>query len=353
MDKLVADMIADYDHAGILDRRPPEFIQTQETTSTLYFPGKVIAHQSTERLFIADSGHNRIVVSSLDGKLQLVVGSGNASLRDGSLEQAQFNNPQGMALWGNVLYVADTDNHAIRRIDLAKGKVTTVAGSARQGAHIQAGGSARLMDMRSPWDLALWNNILYIAMAGMHQLWALDLITKELRAHAGTGHEAIVDGGLAQAALAQPSGITCIDGRLYFVDSETSSVRWADTDPNGRVGTIAGRGLFDFGDMDGWGDLVRLQHPLGICAYEDVIYIADTYNNKVKRVLPSSRSVQTIAGTGKPGLQDGPGASAMFYEPGGLEVATDQVFIADTNNHAIRIIDLASGNVSTLQLTGS
>ena len=216
--------------------------------------------------------------------------------------------------------------------------------------------------LSSPWDLALHNGVVYIAMAGIHQLWSLDLQTGIVGPYAGSGREAITDGPLATSALAQPSGITVgNDGsggeRLYFADSETSSIRNCDLDPNGSVRTLIGLGLFEFGDVDGDDFRVRMQHPIGITHHVSddgggVLYVADTYNHKIKRVLPKTRSAFTVAGTGSPGHVDGPFAQARFSEPSGLSIANGKMYIADTNNHTVRVADMETSEVATLELTG-
>ncbi len=139
---------------------------------------------------------------------------------------------------------------------------------------------------------------------------------------------------------------------LYFADSETSSIRNAALDGAGLVETIVGLDLFTFGDVDGTGDEVRLQHPLGVDLHDGVLFIADTYNNKVKKVFPATRGAATFLGTGAPGHEDGPGKLAQFYEPGGLSVAAGRLYVADTNNHAVRVADLESQEVSALELRG-
>ena len=194
--------------------------------------------------------------------------------------------------------------------------------------------------------------ILYIAMAGIHQLWSLDPEAGQVLPYAGNGREAPVDGPLLSASLDQPSGITTDGNVLYFADSEASAIRTADLDSSGRVSTIVGQDLFVFGDVDGTGDGVRLQHPIGIHYHDGVLYIADTYNNKVKRVFPQTRSVLTMLGTGEPGYLDGEAGEALFHEPGDVSVADGKLYVADTNNHAIRVADLETGEVSTLELKG-
>jgi hypothetical protein len=182
--------------------------------------------------------------------------------------------------------------------------------------------------------------------------------------YAGNGREDIVDGPLLPrqpyqegfASFAQPSGLASDGQWLYVADSEGSSIRAVPFDPRQKVRTVVGTAglgvarLFTFGDVDGPAARVRLQHPLGLAFYAGQLYLADTYNHKIKAVDPTSGEVRTIAGTGKPGHGDG--EPAGFYEPGGLGAAGGKLFVADTDNHLIRVIDLASRKVSTLAVTG-
>ena len=351
-DTVIAQMVQEFEGKGILDRTPLNHRMEEGAKSALAFPGKVLADEATDRLFISDSNHNRIILSTLEGEVRQVIGSGEVGFADGDFRIASFDHPQGMALDGDILYVADTENHAIRRVDLAGGKVETVAGTGRQARGFGKGGDALSTDLSSPWDLALHDGTLYIAMAGIHQLWSLDLEAKQVRPYAGNGREAPVDGPLLTASLDQPSGITTDGKVLYFADSEASAIRTADLNDSGRVGTIVGQDLFVFGDVDGTGDAVRLQHPIGIHFHDGVLYVADTYNNKIKRVFPQTRSVLTMLGTGEPGYLDDEANQALFHEPGGVSVAAGKLYVADTNNHAIRVADLDTGEVGTLELRG-
>ena len=363
-DDLLGRMIAEFDEQGKIDRRSlglkPEVVEK----SALAFPGKVLADGPGNRLFIADTNHNRVVIADLDGQVQAVVGSGAEDFADGDYASAAFNHPQGMELVGETLYVADTENHAIRRVNLAAGTVDTIAGTGEQGHDRRAQGPGRQIALSSPWDLAHHEGTLYIAMAGIHQLWRLSLADGMVCPHAGTGGENIDNGPLATATLAQPSGIVVGadrqgDAALYFADSETSSIRSAGIDPvTGRVATLVGIDLFAFGDRDGVEHHVRLQHPIGIEWREGELFIADTYNHKIKKVLPLTRSVQTILGSGAVGLHDGAGRLVTFSEPSGLSFAIFDdgreplLYIADTNNHAIRVADLQADEVRTLELRG-
>jgi DNA-binding beta-propeller fold protein YncE len=240
-------------------------------------------------------------------------------------------------------------------VDLRQGSVTTVAGTGEQAHRHISRGPGSQVPLNSPWDLFAHDGQLYIAMAGSHQLWQLDLASFQVQTFAGSGAEALVDGPALSAALAQPSGLTSDGQRLYFADSESSAIRWVEFDPKrGRVGTVVGTGLFDFGDKDGAGDSVRLQHTLGVASWDGALYVADTYNNRVKRIDPVARSSTAFVGTGEPGYCDASGTDlAMFYEPGGISAADGRLYVADTNNHQVRIIEVATRQVHTLTLNGA
>ncbi|MFH0882700.1 MAG: thioredoxin-like domain-containing protein [bacterium] len=323
--------------------------------SLLEFPGKIRVDEKGNRLFIGDSGHNRVlVVNRSTAEVIDVIGNGERGMTDGIFSEATFNSPQGLELVGDLLYIADTQNHSLRAADLKRKTVTRVAGTGQQGGY--GGGATPALETRltSPWDLVTVGEILYIAMAGSHQVWYYDPRNKEVGLWAGSGREDIVDGPRLLAAMAQPSGITT-DGkkRLFTADSEVSAIRSIELDPNGGVMSIVGQGLFDFGDVDGGRMKARLQHPLGVAWHDGVLYVADTYNNKIKKVIPEEYSAETFAGTGNEGHEDGLLLEATFDEPGGLDVADDgTVYVADTNNNLIRVIDPAKGTVITLALKG-
>lgn len=342
-------LIAEAEAKGILDRTPVRFHKETPAKTPLRFPGKVLADAVHRRLFVADTGNHRIVVTDFDGKKMLTIGDGQEGLRDGSFESAQFNNPHGLALHGEHLFIADTGNHCIRLADLHRRTVTTIAGTGKLGRGFSQGGKARAVDLRSPWDVAYHAGKLYIAMAGSHQLWVMDLRQGTLFPFAGNGFEGIRDGAPTDAWLAQPSGLAVGDGVLYFADSETSAIRMANLQ-TGFVRTLVGVGLFDFGDRDGVGAAVRLQHPLGVCYHDGIVYVADTYNHKIKRLYPKTQACQTFAGSGKPGHKDGAQAEAQFDEPSGISYADGKLFVADTNNHAVRVIDLRQNIVRTLPM---
>ena len=251
----------------------------------LEFPGKVLADAAGSRLFVSDTNHHRIVIAGLDGAIHETIGTGAVGLKDGLFAQAEFYQPQGLALSadGKTLYIADTENHAIRSADLEKKTVITLAGRGKQGSRELMEGKGVETSLSSPWDVALVGQRLYIAMAGTHQLYTLDFSTGEIARFAGDGRERAKDGPDLQASFAQPSGLAT-DGRiLYVADSEASSLRAVELAEHGNATTLAGNGdLFGFGHTDGAGTVARFQHPLGVALHGDMLYVADTFNNLIR-----------------------------------------------------------------------
>lgn len=352
LDKAISDSIAEFRKRGELNEAPLKLVLEKAKVGDLplAFPGKIVADEKTDRLFIADSDHNRIVVAKLDGTLIETIGTGVHGAEDGSFDRATFFRPQGMALNGDILYVADTENHLIREVDLKVKTVKTIAGTGQQARAYGITGLARSIALNSPWDVQLIGRTLYIAMAGPHQIWKLDLTLREVSEFAGSGREARIDGPVAEAAFAQPSALATDGKTLYVSDAEANIIRAIDLNQTPKVRTLVGGDLFDFGDQDGSGDDVRLQHPLGLARWNDKLLVADTYNHKIKVLDPEKRSVTTLIGSGKPGQADGKKPS--FYEPGGLAVANGKLYVADTNNHAIRVVDLKTKATKTLPITG-
>jgi len=327
--------------------------QRQPLVTPLAFPGKILADVTTDFLFIADSGHHRIVVSTLKGEIIHIIGTGKPGLSDGSFTEAQFFAPQGMTLdaENRILYVADTENHVLRRIHLENQQVETIAGTGKQSHQIRPHkGMALETLLNSPWDLEKVGNSLFIAMAGSHQIWEMQLDTGIIQTYAGIGAEACIDGCLTESAFAQPSGITTDGYELFIADSEVSSIRGVGLGDTPQVRTLCGSGdLFSFGDVDHQGFDVRLQHCLGIEYHQNYVWVADTYNHKIKRVDPHTDKCQTVLGEGTPGHQDGQGNSSRFWEPAGLSAIGSHLYVADTNNHAIRRVELNTLTVTTLQ----
>ena len=350
---LIRQTIAHHRQRGALRDTPlPPLTAPERWDAPLRYPGKITVDADASRLVVADTHHHRLVLASLAGDVLASIGVGRPGLADGDFAAAAFRRPQGVVLQGDDLYVADTGNHVVRWVDLARGKVATVFGSGQQARTLNVPGYGRAVSLNSPWGLYRHGASLYIAMAGSHQIWHADLTSGYAEPFAGTGIEAWVDDQHSDAAFGQPSGVAGDSARLYVADTEVNALRTLDLDPNGATGTAIGGGLFDFGDRNGPGRMAKLQHPQGVAAWRGRVLIADTYNHKIKQFDPASGQVHTLAGAGMPGHRDGPLDQALFYEPSGISASGDRIYVADTNNHRIRMIDLAAGQVSTLKLQG-
>lgn len=324
------------------DRQPralPLALESEKVLSSfLAAPGKV----STDghRVAISDTLHHRLVITDTEGHLLKIVGEGRPGLRDGGAPLARFNAPQGSAFVGDALYVADTGNHALRRIALDTWEVELVAGTGTIGELQDGDFDAREVGLRSPWDLARDGDILYVAMAGTHQIWQYDPGRGRLSRWAGSGREGIRDGELDSASFSQPSGLAIAQRHLYVADPEASAIRRIDLATR-RVDTLIGTGLFDFGDRDGTLALAQLQHPLGVAVTPDHrLLIADTYNHKLKVADLPTGSIVTLLGSGRPGAGDVD--RLELNEPAGITVLGSQILIADTNNDRIVAYDLDS-----------
>jgi DNA-binding beta-propeller fold protein YncE len=335
--------------------------QSSKASSPLRFPGKLAVDSDGKRLFISDSNHHRVVVTDLDGKFVDVIGSGRRGLTDGSFEEATFFRLQGLAFGEGKLWVADSENHALRLVDVAARSVKLVAGDGAQGRDYEGGARGREQALSTPWDVLVHDGRVFIAMAGTHQIWSHDIATGTTQNWSGTGAERNLNAeNLRLAAWAQPSGLTVGAGNLFVADSESSTVRAVDL-ASGATRTIVGgddaepSNLFVFGDSDGVGDSARLQHPLGVIWLESKrrVAVADTYNHRLKLVDPETRTIETWIGDGTPGLVDGPAKTARFHEPSGFALSSDgrTLWVADANNHSVRIVDVETGSVRTLELT--
>ncbi|HJZ58218.1 MAG TPA: thioredoxin-like domain-containing protein [Gemmataceae bacterium] len=367
LDIVIGKVVEEHKKKKTLNEKPIRFdlARYRESGDTpLFFPGKVLADEAGKRLFIADSTHHRIVVTDLDGNKLAVAGTGTPGLEDGAFDKARFDDPQGLALKGDTLYVADRKNHAIRELDLKARTVKTIAGTGEQdrepfNRRLDKPVPAREIGLNSPWDLYLEGNQLFIAMAGHHQIWVLDLTAGDIAPYAGSGRETIGDGSLSVANFAQPSGLTSDGKSLYVADSEVSALRRVPLGGKGRVETLVGRGLFVFGDRDGPGQVedvieretkeARLQHALGVVHVGGKLYVADTYNSKIRVFDLKAGTLGTLLGGD---ATDGWFSGPLLSEPGGLSHAAGKLYVADTNAHRIRVIDLATKQVSTLKLTG-
>jgi len=309
LEPFVERLIGAFDPDGLIDRTPRHFEPDLPAIApgVLRYPGKVAI--DGDRMAIADSGHDRVLVGRLRGGEMRV-----ERTFDG------LASPQGVAFAGDRLYIADRANHRVCVGDLTTGDLHTVADP-----------------ISSPWDLTVVGSVVYVAGAGRHQIWRIDERSKML--FAGAPGEDIVDGPAPGALLAQPMGIVgaAAGDRVDFVDAESSAVRFATLGDDPRVETIVGTGLFDFGDKDGVGDEVRLEHPQGIARHPDGrLLIADSYNDAIKWVDPATRRVETwVRG---------------LAEPSGLVYHDGKVYVADTNAHRVAIIDATTKTIETLSV---
>ncbi|MEU0099400.1 NHL domain-containing thioredoxin family protein [Streptomyces sp. NPDC006267] len=298
IEKLVEELEAEHAAKGTLRRGDGPYVAPEPVATHLRFPGKALLLPDGGFL-VSDTTRHRLVELDADGEtVRRHFGTGERGLADGGPETARFSEPQGLAVLpdGRVA-VADTVNHAIRALDLTTGVTSTLAGTGRQWWQGNpTSGPAHEVDLSSPWDLAWFGDRLWIAMAGVHQLWTYDPGNGTVRVAAGTTNEGLVDGPAAEAWFAQPSGLAVsADGeRLWVADSETSSLRYLDRDEH--VHTAVGTGLFDFGHRDGAASQALLQHPLGVTALPDgSVAVSDTYNHALRRYDPASDEVTTLA----------------------------------------------------------
>ena len=322
---------------GTLNSDPLPFPADAPTISStaLNYPGKIAI--DGRRIAIADSGNHRVIVATLSdddvsAKIDLVAGTGKAGFADG--REGQLHSPQGMVFSDDTLYIADSENHAVRALDLESNELRTFAGT---GSQLRTRADRQAGAMSSPWDVALIGRTLYVAMAGVHQIWSVDVQTRKSRVHSGSGGEDIRDGENQNALLAQPMGIAAKGNRVYFADAESSAIRWADVAEEGFVGTIVGTGLFDFGDVDGKGDDVRLQHAQGLCFRRDgALLVADSYNDAIKIIDIAARTSSTwVRG---------------LNEPSGIACSDTHAYVADTNAHRIAVINIETAEMSELRI---
>ncbi|MFD8326111.1 NHL domain-containing thioredoxin family protein [Streptomyces lydicus] len=320
--KLVEELEAEHGAKGTLRRGDGPYVPPEPVATDLRFPGKAVRLPGGTFL-VSDTTRHQLVELAADGEQVLRrIGSGERGLTPDS-----FNEPQGLALLPDgTVAVADTVNHALRVFDPATGALETVAGTGKQWWQgSPTSGPAREVALSSPWDLAWWQDRLWIAMAGVHQLWTYDPATGTVEVAAGTTNEGLVDGPAAEAWFAQPSGLAAAGDRLWVADSETSAVRSVERAEGGDgyvVRTAVGTGLFDFGHRDGPADQALLQHPLGVTALPDgSVAVADTYNHALRRYDPASGEVTTLA--------------TDLREPSAAVLAEDDIVVVESARHRL------------------
>jgi thiol-disulfide isomerase/thioredoxin len=303
----------------------------------------------TNGLAISNTGKNTIFITSLNGDTLLEIGSGKFGSEDGDFENASFNSPRGLLFKDNILYIADTGNHLVREINFKTGKVSTIAGTGNKGLALNDDKKALEADLSSPWDLEFFpdKDHIIISNAGTHQLLRYNLNNKTISPFAGNGTEDLVDGKFPNNSLAQPSGLSAFGGSLYFIDSETSSLRV--TDKNGVVKTLIGRGLFDFGHKNGTIKEALMQHPIGLSADDTGVYIADTLNHVIRKFDLKTGQISDYSGNNK---GDGIGGknNTEYNEPEAMVAVLNKFYIADTNNGRVVELSRVSKNSNLLDV---
>jgi thiol-disulfide isomerase/thioredoxin len=351
IDALLQELIPQHEHKGTLERGPGVYKPVESPAGVFRQPGKVETIPAHYReffagadLLVSDSAAHRLAAihSSSPENIVWTAGEGTRGALDGALATAQFCEPYGVA-WltednastlGYHLVVADTANHLLRGINLESGQVTTLAGTGRQWMQLEStGGPARDVSLSTPWDVIVDGTMAIIAMAGDHRIWWCDLVAGKVGIFAGTSNEGLVDGANSEAWFAQPSGLSGTADDLWVVDAETSALRRITS---GRVDTVAGQGLYEFGHVDGSGDQALLQHPLGSAVLPDgSIAIADSYNGAIRRYNPVTNQVTTL----HRGLRE-PSDIAVVGDGGETKLA-----VAESSANRVVILGLPADSV--------
>ncbi|MEM6902788.1 MAG: thioredoxin-like domain-containing protein, partial [Pseudomonadota bacterium] len=348
--RAVNEVLDKFKMEGLIEPMALDTERERPGYSRLLHPAKIKPlYLDGERYWaLADSGHSQIVLLNDDGEEVERYGNGRRGFEDGPAERARFRRPQGLIGGDGVIYVADTGNHAIRAIDLNTDTVRTIAGIGKRGAPLEGGQTPGLQTpLASPWDLTIADDQLYFANAGTHQLGVIDLSDGMVRRLVGTGGENLRDGTPAEALLAQPSGlaITEDEDMLLFVDAETSALRSVELAHDEQVGTLVGKGLFSYGHENGRFNDALMQHPLAVADGGDRnLYIADSYNDAIRVVDVIAGEVYDLDDPNHPdGAFDCADATCIaLSEPAGLWCdGENRLLVVDTNNHRVLEYDLA------------
>jgi thiol-disulfide isomerase/thioredoxin len=363
LDEAIANLLKKYGDSVVQTPLPLEPETNKVMDAMLKFPGKIeyaANFQGSPAVFISDSGNNRILAARLDGKIFLSIGGTEEGDRDGSFSDARFKEPQGLSFHNGMLYIADTVNHKLKVADFGSKTIRTIAGTGERGyiyspKQVEHGKKAQLA---SPWDIVPYTKngkqFLAIANAGSHQLLSYNIDDETVNLLAGNGRESIDDGATPYNSLSQPSGLSVVGDLLYFVDSETSSLRVLNI-KNGEINTLIGTGLFDFGYKEGKQGQALLQHPLGLFAEGNTVYIADSYNHGLRIYDASQKELINFAGVmqggiGRSGTTVGELSQSRFNEPNDVLKIDNSLYVADTNNHRLLKIDLSADNKSKTEI---
>ena len=302
----------------------------------LRFPAGIAHDPVRNLLWVADSGRQRVLALDAEsGALHTAVGAGVPGAADGSLAEACFFEPRGLCVVEDCVYVADAGNHLIRSVELEEDKVETALGTGRAMVNMAGGEAGLSQPINSPWDIVGHGDQLFIAAAGVNQIWSMELESGIARPLVGSGKRGLVDGAGFDAVLAQPAGLAVKENRLAFVDADSSSVRCVDLS-NGEVTTLVKGDLFSWGDEDGASP--RLQYPFSVAWHGDDLMIADAYNDKIRRWRSIEGDTETL--------------DVKVRRPEGICVADGILFISDTGNHRLLRVDLTTGEHSVMEVSG-
>ena len=310
---------------------PVEVRRDAEPAMPLRFPTGLAT--SGQYLYIADSGHHRVLECDHAGRVLRQFGSGGSGFIDGPPELAAFSRPHGLTLKRDTLYVADSGNHAVRRIDLRSGDVVTLCGAGRPGTPV-AGPveDPRAVTLDQPRAVVVVGDALLIACCGDNRIWRYDLGKDSLSLAAGSGALGVEDGIGAEATFAEPAALVAVQQRVYVCDGVGSAVRTLHV-RSGQVTTLVGQDPWNYGRTDGVRSDARLQDPQAIALDPDapVLWIADSGNDLLRTLRLGGGELSTYP------------LPQRLHGPCGLAAADGVVWIADTDAHAVLRLDTHSG----------
>ncbi|MFY2764788.1 redoxin domain-containing protein [Arenimonas sp. MALMAid1274] len=295
---------------------------------------------SDTHLYVADTGHHRILECTHSGRVLREFGTGHGDLVDGPADNAAFRRPRGLCLVREALYVADSGNHALRRIRLLDGAVETVLGNGRPGVVREGSHEAgAALPLNLPWDVTGTLDRLFIAMAGSNQVWEYDLGQARLKLLAGSGELGIADGPARGAMFGHPAGLALVQQTLYVADSGTSAIRAIQV-AQSQVQTLVGQGLYDFGEQDGQRRDARLQYPLALALDpgSPVLWVADAYNGSLRKLRLGGGEMTTHE------------LPQPLDQPAALAAGAGSLWIANTGAHDVLRYDLGNGKLTRLPI---
>jgi hypothetical protein len=296
--------------------------------NVLSFPGKLeysgnlnLNSRNLSAIFIANSGQNNVIASSLLGTILVKIGSGHEGFSDGDFFNAEFRNPQSVLFDDQKLYIADTGNHAIRIADFRTNKVSTLIGSGKKGDIVKNEIAAKGFNLASPTDIEFFpdKKHIIISNAGNNQILSYDLESQKIKALAGNGEGKNKDGISPNNSLTQTADMVVVKDKIYFVDALSSSLR--SLDKSGNVKTLVDKGL---------------QNPVGLTSEGDLLYIADSFNNRIAKYSISGQKISNFAGSQAGNLV---GKKTEFNSPEAILKINNYFYISDANNNRIILLN--------------